>query len=227
MTDKTEETAVVVQDNSQPPAQVGIFEMPPAKRVEFASEMAAILKGVIEKQQLYADIKGKKHITVEGWTTLGALLGIVPRESSTIRLEDGSYEARVDLLRSADGTIVGGASAICSVNERQWKNADDNARRSMAITRATGKAYRLGYSWISALAGYAVTPAEEMPARDITQELHYTGTKSQREELKKICKDELSITDNATLRKISDEMIVKKVLLKDLPSNIGEFVATH
>jgi hypothetical protein len=32
----------------------------------------------------------------------------------------------------------------------------------MAVTRATGKAYRLAFSWIMNLAGYEVTPAEEM-----------------------------------------------------------------
>jgi hypothetical protein len=33
----------------------------------------------------------------------------------------------------------------------------------MAITRATGKAFRLGFSWIMQLAGYEVVPSEEMP----------------------------------------------------------------
>ena len=32
----------------------------------------------------------------------------------------------------------------------------------MALTRATGKAFRLGFSWIITLAGYEATPAEEM-----------------------------------------------------------------
>jgi len=32
----------------------------------------------------------------------------------------------------------------------------------MAATRATGKAYRLAFSWIINLAGYETTPAEEM-----------------------------------------------------------------
>lgn len=36
------------------------------------------------------------------------------------------------------------------------------ARRSMALTRATGKACRLALSWIMALAGYQSCPAEEM-----------------------------------------------------------------
>jgi len=32
----------------------------------------------------------------------------------------------------------------------------------MAITRATGKAFRLAFSWIVVLAGYEATPAEEI-----------------------------------------------------------------
>jgi ABC-type proline/glycine betaine transport system substrate-binding protein len=40
----------------------------------------------------------------------------------------------------------------------------------MAITRATGKAYRLGLSWIVTLAGYQPTPAEEMFDIDIPQD---------------------------------------------------------
>ena len=36
----------------------------------------------------------------------------------------------------------------------------------MAVTRATGKAYRLGFSWIIKLAGYEATPAEEIPQEE-------------------------------------------------------------
>ena len=44
-----------------------------------------------------------------------------------------------------------------------WSTRPRYARRSMAQTRATGKACRLAFSWIMALAGYEPTPAEEMP----------------------------------------------------------------
>jgi hypothetical protein len=50
------------------------------------------------------------------------------------------------------------------MDERTWSQRDAYARRSMAITRATGKAFRLGFSWIMTLAGYEPTPWEEMPA---------------------------------------------------------------
>jgi hypothetical protein len=49
------------------------------------------------------------------------------------------------------------------MDEPTWAKRPGYARRSMAVTRATGKAFRLGFSWIMTLAGYEVTPAEEMP----------------------------------------------------------------
>jgi len=76
--------------------------------------------------------------------------------------EDGTYEATVSLIRVNDGAVIGRGSAICGMDEDTWATRPNYARRSMAITRATGKAYRLGFSWIMTLAGYEPTPAEEM-----------------------------------------------------------------
>ena len=78
-------------------------------------------------------------------------------------ITDGSYEAKVDLILIATGKVIGGASALCGMDEKRWVKADRYARRSMAITRATGKAYRLAFAWIVAMAGYEPTNAEEMP----------------------------------------------------------------
>lgn len=91
------------------------------------------------------------------------MLGVLPREVGVTACEDGSYEAIVELIRTGDGAVIGRASAICGTpDEPTWATRPAYARRSMAITRATGKAYRLGFSWIMALAGYEPTPAEEM-----------------------------------------------------------------
>ena len=89
------------------------------------------------------------------------MLGVLPREREVEKIDDG-YKAYVELVRTSDGAIIGGASAICTRDERNWSNRDDYAVRSMAVTRATGKAFRLGFSWIMKLAGYEATPAEEM-----------------------------------------------------------------
>ena len=128
-----------------------------------ASQIATALGKVVDAQKLYTMIQGRKYVRVEGWNTLGALLGIVPREVSVSTDADGGYEAVVELVRVYDGMVIGRGSAICGMDERTWKTRDAYARRSMAITRATGKAFRLGFSWIMTLAGYEPTPWEEMP----------------------------------------------------------------
>jgi len=77
-----------------------------------------------------------------------------------------AYEARVILVTSS-GQTIGAGEAICSSNERNWASRDEFALKSMAQTRATGKAARTGFSWIMSLAGFEVTPAEEMVADPI------------------------------------------------------------
>jgi len=120
------------------------------------------LKEVIEKQKLYAIVGQGKHVTVEGWTTLGAMYGIFPREVSVKEMPDGSFEAVVELFSSYTGQIVGQGSAVCDKSERFSQGKGKNQIRSMAITRATGKAFRLGMGWIMKLAGYEPAPKEEM-----------------------------------------------------------------
>ena len=141
---------------------LGAITLAPEQVVETATRVATALKKVVMDRRLFSSIQGKEYVRVEGWTTLGAMLGVLPREVETKRLEDGSFEAKVDLVRSSDGMVISGASALCGMDETKWASKPDYARRSMAVTRATGKAYRLGFSWIMELAGYASTPAEEM-----------------------------------------------------------------
>lgn len=71
------------------------------------------------------------------------------------------WEARVEVFK--DGSLIAGAEAMVSRSEDSWKTRDDHALRSMAQTRATGKAIAGAARWIVALAGYSATPAEEMP----------------------------------------------------------------
>ena len=132
-----------------------------AELIDRAREIAKNLADIIEQAKLYSNIQGRKFVKVEGWTTLGAMVGISPVEESSIRLEDGSYEATVKLVRQRDGMVIGRASAVCGMDEI-WGKRPDYQRKSMAATRATGKAYRLGLSWVVVLAGYDPTPAEEM-----------------------------------------------------------------
>lgn len=181
---------VEYSDSANLPARVGtgvvrrsLFDLEPKQQVQKATEIANALADIIEKQKLYTVIQGKKHVKVDGWALMGTFLGILPREKSVTRLEDGSYEAQVELIKAMDGSILGGASSICSVTEKRWGASEDYARRSMAITRATGKAYRLAFSWIIALAGYSPTPAEEMPADTPQQNERGANTPSEKSKI--------------------------------------------
>ena len=129
--------------------------------VERAADVARELAAIVERQRLYVSISGRKFVRVEGWMTLGAMLGITPREVSTVASGD-DYESVVELIRVSDGAVIGRGSAICSADEPHWSNRPRYARRSMAVTRATSKAFRLALAWIMALAGYEATPAEEV-----------------------------------------------------------------
>jgi hypothetical protein len=153
-------TEIVVAREPQTPS---IFALPPAAMVQRATEIANVLRDVILKQKLAVRIGPNEYVKSEGWSTMGVMLGILPREREVREHENGDFEAWVDLIRQSDGVVVGGASSLCSVDEKRWKTADRYARRSMAITRATGKAYRLCFSWIMTLSGYSPTPYEEMP----------------------------------------------------------------
>jgi len=134
----------------------------PMALIRQASNIATELAKIIDSRQLFTNIRGKKYVRVEGWSTLGAMLGVLPCEDIVVAHEDGTYEATVSLIRVNDGAVIGRGSAICGMDEKTWADRPNYARRSMAITRATGKAYRLGFSWIMTLAGYEPTPAEEM-----------------------------------------------------------------
>lgn len=140
----------------------------PAALVSGAAELASQLAIVIKKQNLATVIKGKQFVNVEGWTTLATMLGVTAREVCTVESE-GVYVATVELVRMSDGACISRASAECGSSDELdkygkpiWSTRPRYARRSMAQTRATGKACRLAFSWIMSLAGYEPTPAEEM-----------------------------------------------------------------
>jgi hypothetical protein len=136
----------------------------PSAVIQRASKVAKVLADVIEKQKLFTVIGGKKHVWVEGWQTLGAMVGVYAIVVWTRKLENG-WEARVE-ARTKDGYLVGAAESECLNTENNWSEAkkkEDHHLRSMAQTRATSKAIASALRFIMPLAGYAGTPAEEMP----------------------------------------------------------------
>lgn len=158
---------LVVAERALPQRQSDFFSLGPKNMVEQATEIANVLSNIIETQKLYTFFKQKKHIQVEGWQTLGTILGILPKEKRVTEYPDGSFEAEMELINMKTGIVVGGASSYCGMDEPNWNTKPKFSRRSMAITRATGKAYRGAFGWIVTLAGYSATPAEEMDGVDV------------------------------------------------------------
>lgn len=160
--------AAVVQQPGQ--ALVTATDHPegPQRMLGQATHIATALADMVERQQLYTVIQGKKYPQVEAWMTIGRMDNVVAREASKpVQNDDGSWEAEVELIRLSDGMKVGDGSAMCgSAGDRPWDSRPAHQRRSMAVTRATSRAFRQQYSWIMALAGYEPTPADEMPGND-------------------------------------------------------------
>ena len=163
------ENAIVTQDGEivgEEQLNIGALRYhSPEEVVASAKQIANVLSQIIQEKALYTTIQGKQYVHVTGWSTLGSMVGVVPRELVEFsRLhEDGTWESAVELVRVSDGAVIGRASHLCGgPDDRDWTKRPSAVRKSMSVTRATGKAFRLSFAWIMALAGYEATPAEEM-----------------------------------------------------------------
>jgi hypothetical protein len=131
------------------------------------------------------NIKGKQYPKIEWWTSVSASLGLFPRVLYSKRLDregEIAYEAKVEVHRN--GIVMASGEAMCSNREARWQHADEYAIKSMAITRASGKAYRIPLSFLAVMAGLEVTPAEEMPTEVHSDSNHsITRTQNQNDDL--------------------------------------------
>ncbi len=143
--------------------------------IERASLVANRLADIVKKKKLSLNISGREYVRIEGWSAVIALLGIFPDAVYCNRLdrkEEIAYEARVR-LRHWSGRLVGDGQALASSLEGKPWGKNEFSIKSMAQTRALGKACRLGFGWIMSLAGYEATTAEEMDM--IPDEKTYPG----------------------------------------------------
>jgi hypothetical protein len=121
--DSTAEEIGTEVDTYQPHAPVALFgTTDPVEVLQKASAVAAALKDVLKAQGMVQNIKGKEYVKVEGWQTLGSMLGIVPVVVWT-RPIDGGWEARVE-ARTSDGRIVGAAESMCVEQRSPVDGAD-------------------------------------------------------------------------------------------------------
>ena len=141
-----------------------LFSRSPKKAMAEMRELVQIMASQCTGTAFISEIRGKQYPKVEWWTTIGATLGLFPVVMYSRKLDRNSetaYEARVE-VRHGDMVVAAG-EAICCSQEDQWKDAPEYSIKSMAITRATGKAYRIPLSFLAVMAGLAPTNAEEIP----------------------------------------------------------------
>lgn len=174
---------LAVRDEAPPPQLFSA--MSPAAKLALGKEVATVLKGMLREGKIVIDENGNEkrvpliirvpqkrdgrivgyseHVEVEGWLTCGMLAGSVTAPVRwTKPLEDGNgFSAFAEVV--SNGQVIGAGEGHCDRNERKWKNADNYAIKSMAQTRAQSKALRSVFAWIMVLAGFAATPANEMP----------------------------------------------------------------
>jgi len=124
---------------------------------------------IVNNQQLYTQIGGKKHLDYEAWLTVAASYGARPSIEWTKEIiekdgEVGGFVARACLIDMASGTKFSFVEHECSREESSWAERDRYALLSMAETRAASKACRMAFAWVVVLSGegFATTPSEEM-----------------------------------------------------------------
>lgn len=144
-----------------------LFSHDPERAYKEAQRLVSVVANRCTGPGYLVNIKGKQYPKIEWWTSVSASLGLFPRVLYSKRLEregEIAYEAKVEVHRN--GQIVASGEAMCSSREARWQHADEYAIKSMSITRASGKAYRIPLSFLAVMAGLEVTPAEEMPSED-------------------------------------------------------------
>ena len=80
--------------------------------IENARTKASILADIVEEQELYTIIQGKKHLHVEAWKTIGKGYGLSPQIEWTRPIETGGWEARC-IFTDLAGEQVGRAGRNC------------------------------------------------------------------------------------------------------------------
>ena len=152
------QTALATMESGALPAKQDLDDT-----VARASDVAQVLKKIIDERHLSVKIGNGDHVRVEAWQTVGRFCGYAGQSEEIPTDEPGAF-AKAEIIRLSDGAVVSTATARCGTpGDAPWDTRALNDQASMAQTRAIGKGFRNILSWIVVLAGYEATPAEEMP----------------------------------------------------------------
>lgn len=133
---------------------------------------AKSLTDVISNKARPVKFNGKQYLEFEDWQTVGRFYGLMVKTSEPEFTDiNGAIGAKAKAeVMDAAGRVVGGATAWCLRDEPSWEKKPWYQLGSMAQTRAGSKALRNILSWVVVLAGYAPTPAEELPQGEDTKQ---------------------------------------------------------
>jgi hypothetical protein len=160
-----------------------LFSHDPERAYKEAQRLVSVVANRCTGPGYLVNIRGKQYPKIEWWTSVSASLGLFPRVLYSKRLDrddEIAYEAKVEVHRN--GIVMASGEAMCSNREERWRNADEYAIKSMSITRASGKAYRIPLSFLAVMAGLEVTPAEEMPSESSNNSIQKAPRTVQRDE---------------------------------------------
>lgn len=142
---------------------VALFSQDPEQAFRDAQRLVNIVASKCVGPGYLVNIGGRVYPRIEWWASVSASLGLFPQVVFAKRLDredEVAYEAKVAVYRQDQ--IIASGEAMCSNKEGRWQHADEYAIKSMSITRASGKAYRIPLSFLAVMAGLEATPAEEM-----------------------------------------------------------------
>ena len=165
---------LAIRDAETAPALAPHQMVPPKEVMQYAQAAAREIVDVARSGKLLANVGGREYPLTECMTLIGRMTGhtVVVEWSRKVpkdwEIGDG-WEARANVL-DHNGREVAAAESMCLRSERAWSKRDEFAVRSMAQTRASGKALRLALGYIVTLAGWEALPAEE-----ITDEMRGRG----------------------------------------------------
>ncbi len=157
-------TEIAVRD-AMPPAPHEL--VPPKEVMRYAQDAAREIVDIARSKNFIANVGGREYPMTECMTLIGNMTGhtvkiewcrMVPAEWG---IGDG-WEARAVVIDKRTGIEVAAAESMCLRSEKSWKSRDEFAVRSMAQTRASGKALRLALGYVVTLAGWEALPAEEI-----------------------------------------------------------------
>lgn len=151
----------------EPSLPATLFGSEPRLALMRMSELAEALMDVVRDRKLAVPIRGREYLTVEAWTTLGALVGVHAAIVWTRPNETGDGIVARAEARTLAGALVGAGEAECSRVEQRWKTAEPHAVRAMAQTRALSRALQAPLRHIAVIAGYAGASVEEMPVDNV------------------------------------------------------------